>query len=71
MMLSKKLRRGREIKCGKIKHSKARKFFNFFFSQKQKKTTFELIINQKKGQPILAHDTFIYYKMNVYHAKLI
>jgi len=40
MMLSKKLRRGREIKCGKIKPRKARKFFQILFSQKQKNNYF-------------------------------
>ncbi len=48
MMLSKKLRRGREIKCGKIKPRKARKFSKFYSRKNKKNNSFELIINQKK-----------------------
>ncbi len=48
MMLSKKLRRGREIKCGKIKPRKARKFYKFYSRKNKKNNSFELIINQKK-----------------------
>ena len=56
---------------GKLSPAKLGNFSNFFSRKNKKVNTFELIINQKKGQPILAHDTVIYYKMNVYHAKRI
>tara|TARA_A100001234_G_C12312218_1_gene253991 strand:+ start:9 stop:161 length:153 start_codon:yes stop_codon:yes gene_type:complete len=44
---------------GKLSPEKLGNFSKFYSRKNKKITAFELIINLKKGQPILAHDKFL------------